>query len=252
MDKLFLISLALLFFQTLQAQKVKLENGKLYVDNENWGKLSEKYSSTGHNTLYFLGIDGKKWLSAQYQSVNMNDSIVKAYKITFYPQNRDVYYREGMELKKSLCHQLVKSGAITKTGTYDKGIDKFERNFGFEVPEQKSEPKSPDAKYKITLVERDRNAAVFVTNGQIKQDFKLIATYREETIVRNDSTLSQITFLDTKGIEIAKASFEHVNAETAILNIYKYKEPLIINLNKGNNDMKVEEIVRQLIYLKRM
>jgi len=105
---------------------------------------------------------------------------------------------------------------------------------------------------KVTLVDRDRNAAIFVMNGLIKQDFKLIATYREETISRNDSTLSQITFLDIKGIEIAKASFEHHNGETATLSINNYKEPLIINLNKGNNTMKVEEIVRQLIYLKRM
>jgi hypothetical protein len=242
----------IIFCQTLYAQKVKLEQGRLYVDNENWGKLNEKYSISGHNTLLFYGIDGKKWMEAQYLPNKINDTIVNAYKITFYPQNRIVFYKEGMEFKNTLCLQLVKSGAFTKSGTYDKGIDKFERNFALAMPEQKTTVKITNEKLKVTLVERDRNAAIFVVNGLIKQDFKLIATYREETISRNDSTLSQITFLDIKGIEIAKASFEHLNGETATLSINNYKEPLIINLNKGNQAMKIEEIVRQLIYLKRM
>ena len=83
------------------------------------------------------------------------------------------------------------------------------------------------------IVERDRNAPLFVSNGQIKQDFKLIGAYSETIISRNDSILIQVIFLDINDVEIAKAEFEKQNAETAILKIHQYKEILTINLNRG-------------------
>ena len=251
--KLFsILGLCLLFFDALWGQKMKLDNNKLYIDDEYCCNVTEKATKTGHNSIFINGLDGKKWMEAHYFSLYQNDSIIKAYKLTFYPQTRCVYYKEGMELKKTLCLQLVKSGAITKTGSYDKGIDKFEQNFGIKLPKPKETPKKPDGKYKTTLVERDRNAAIFVTNGLIKQDFKLIGTFKEAVLTKNDSAFIQITFLDIKGVEIAKASFEQKNAETAILNIYNLKEPITVNLNKGDSDMKVEEIVKQLIFLKEL
>jgi hypothetical protein len=251
MKFIFILIIATINLQLL-AQKIKLEQNKLFVNNEYWGSLSEKWSNSGHNSLTFNGVDGKKWMEANFVKIKTDDTTLSLYKISFYPQNRIVYYNEGMELKQSLCTQLVKSGAFTKTGTYDRGIDKFERNFGLDLNEQKYTVKIPNGKYKVTLVERDKNAVVFVTNGQIKQDFKLIGTYNKEIISRNDSIICQITFLDIKGVEIAKANFEDVNAETAILNIHNYKDTIIINLNKGNNNMKVEEIAKQLIYLGKM
>ena len=251
MRKYFLI-LALFMNAQIYAQKIKLEGNRLYVDTAYWGNLTEKWSKSGHSTLIFTGVDGKKWLEAQFESKKSGDSTIGLYKISFYPQNRIVYYKEGMELKNSLCAQLVKSGALTKTGTYDRGIDKFERNFGTIILEQKTNNNTPNANYKVSIVERDRNASLFVLNGQISQDFKLIGAYSETIISRNDSTLIQVIFLDINGAEIAKAEFEKQNAETAILKIHDYKETLIINLNRGNSDMKVQEIVRQLIYLKKI
>jgi hypothetical protein len=247
-----IVGLCLLFFDALWGQKMKLDNNKLYIDDEYCCNVTEKATKTGHNSIFINGLDGKKWMEAHYFSLYQNDSIIKAYKLTFYPQNRFVYYKEGMELKKTLCFQLVKSGAITKTGSYDKGIDKFEQNFGIKLPKLKETPKKPDGKYKTTLVERDRNAAIFVTNGLIKQDFKLIGTFKEAVLTKNDTAFIQITFMDIKGLEIAKASFEQKNADTAILYIYNLKEPMTVNLNKGDTDMKVEEIVKQLIFLKEL
>ncbi len=236
----------------LLAQKIKLEQNKLFVDNEYWGYLTDKWTKSGHSTLVFTGVDGKKWMEAQFETKKSGDSAIGLYKISFHPQNRHVYYKEGMELKNSLCAQLVKSGAFTKTGTYDRGIEKFERNFGIIIPEQKTSDKIPNANNKVSIVERDRKAPLFVSNGQISQDFKLIGTYKETIIARNDTNFIQIFILDVNDVEIAKAEFEKQNAETATLKIHQYKEILTINLNRGTSEMKIQEIVLQLIYLKKI
>ncbi len=166
----------------LLAQKIKLEQNKLFVDNEYWGYLTDKWTESGHSTLVFTGVDRKKWMEAQIVTKKSGDSAIGLYKISFYPQNSHVYYKEGMELKNSQCAQLVKSGAFTKTGTYDRGIEKFERNFGIIIPEQKTSDKISNANNKVSIVERDRKAPLFVSNVQISQDFKLIGTYKETII----------------------------------------------------------------------
>lgn len=155
----------------IYAQKIKLDGNRLYVDSEYWGYLTDKWTKSGHSTLVFTGVDGKKWMEAQFETKKSGDSAIGLYKISFYPQNSHVYYKEGMELKNSLCAQLVKSGAFTKTGTYDRGIEKFERNFGIIIPEQKTSDKISNANNKVSIIERDRKAPLFVSNGQISQDF---------------------------------------------------------------------------------
>ena len=130
----YFLILALFANAQIFAQKIKLEQNKLFVDNVHWGNLTEKWAKSGHNSLTFTGVDGKKWMEASYVKLTSGDTTLSLYKISFYPQNRDVYYKEGMELNNSLSAQLVKSGAITKTGTFDRGIDKFEQNFCIQLP----------------------------------------------------------------------------------------------------------------------
>ena len=247
----YILILALFTNVQIYAQKIKLDGNRLYVDSEYWGYLTEKWTKSGHSTFVFTGVDGKKWMEAQFEIKKSGDSTIGLYKISFYPQYRNVYYKEGMELKNSLCAQLVKSGAFTKTGTYDRGIEKFERNFGTIIQEKTSD-KIPNANYQVSIVERDRKAPLFVSNGQIIQDFKQIGTYKETIIARNDSNLIQVFIHDSNDVEIAKAEFEHQNAETAILKIHQNKEILTINLNRGTSEMKIQEIVLQLIYLKKI
>lgn len=244
-----LILLVLICNVQIFAQKIKLEKNNLLVDNENWGSLSEIRSKSGHNTLVFYGTDGKIWFEALYVSKKSDDTIVKLYQINFLPQNRIVYYKEGMELKKSLSIQLVKSGAITKTGTYDRGIDKFERNFGTVLSEITTTKIDHDKKIKKYIVERNKNAPIFLANGFIKQDFKIIGKYNEQILSNEDSSLVKVHFYNIQGIEIANANFYKTSAETAYLSINGLEEVLTINLNPGNNTLKIIEIIKQLIYL---
>jgi hypothetical protein len=67
-----IVGLCLLFFDALWGQKMKLDNNKLYIDDEYCCNVTEKATKTGHNLYLSMGLMAKNgWKHITLTSIKM-------------------------------------------------------------------------------------------------------------------------------------------------------------------------------------
>lgn len=199
------------------SQKTRIENNKVIVDGQHWCNITESRGSSKLKTLKFKGKDGAIWMQAIPKTVNIADSTLHLYQLNFIALNRIIYFKPGIGSIKTLASQLVVSRAFIKSGIYAPGIDKFEKNYAFPLPDNLQLSNGKNIKSQVTLVERNLDANIFVLNGKITQDFKLVASYISEKVIIENETYDLIKFTDIKGLQIAQAEISHTDKGTAFL-----------------------------------
>ncbi|XZF13597.1 hypothetical protein ACTHGU_17590 [Chitinophagaceae bacterium MMS25-I14] len=246
MKKLFFIFILFFISPAIFAQKVSIEKDVVSVEDV----PSFKIISTGNmaqQAFVVQNMDGDQLISFD-PAAEKNPNGTGRLDIHFTGMPNTAQCNMTMGFKKMMAKKIVALGVIKNGRLSEDGVARlcaaYEGNAATAVAGSNTVNTAND----YTIVVRNTSAPLFIMNGEIKQDYKLVGKYRI-----NDEMISNMPghivrfFQPENNTIIAQASYQNFSESCSLL-LYKNNRLVSIPLSKNTtDDMKIKEVTSYLI-----
>lgn len=257
------------------AQKVDIDKDDVVsVDGQPVFKIEGK-QGMAHTSLTVTNLDGDV-LAGIDDTEQKNENGTLLLSVNFTDRNQRAMFPITVGVKKVIAKKLVEMKVIENGQLTDMGVKRFcsrypaptmrivsynessyganqtdyskgyGNNYGTNRDKEITTITSNRTIYPI--VERNTSATTFVIGGSIRQDGKLIATYKTESLMVNNKPGTIVRFYTADGNAlIAEAKFENFGEDASLL-LNKNNSTVEIAIPKNQTTQnKTEEIARYLI-----
>ncbi len=247
MKKVSLLSIALMLLSIqLMAQKAQMKDGTLTIDGKDVGHVEIEKNALFKN--YFVrSLEDEDWLFFTMQ----NDGDNTYLQVNIVPEDEvHKLNLNGLNIKKLIASAIQKSGIITEDGLDLSKKKTFLSLLGTPVDESKSEDRIVVSgnEEEPFLIERDRNAHIYVTGNEVSQDHTTISNLQTSTTVNEGNIYQIVKVYNIHDELVAIAKYDNVGAETVELTTsrdHKIRKISVDNSISAKQDI-MEYLVKHL------
>lgn len=256
MKNLLLLLLSLtLCTNFVDAQKISIKKGFAYADDSVYCKVTGKTGFAGSMETSFsiTALDDTELI---FVNENTEEEI---YEFSFLSFNEKIKIAKivfGSSWKTNIVKELFKNKVIAGNKINETGKNNFILKFKKEeVKNNRNDMRNIDAENnfntnQLKLVDRDKEAEIFVFGNDIKQDFKLIGTFSSKTAINKNADIIRTYFIKLPGGErIAEFKMNEFKAEDNSLYIFRNDKTISVKgltgVIAGSDDIMIK--VAQLL-----
>lgn len=244
-----------------QSQSVKTKKGEVFIDNE----LYCLYEETSSNILFsknitIKSIDNTELFFVRREMVRIKEEDIRLYAVVINLENSDEFEIEEpmSNTLKFLVKNFYANKVIVDNSINEEGLNRFKLKFAGEF-KAKYEAEAARARGAMSdvvivnvgatddvLVERNRKAAIFITNKKIKQDLVEIGSYTMTSRVSDGKITNEYRIFDVNNRLIAMVEKEKFGTE---LQYVTMKDNHKHNLRTETNidEEVIKTVVKELV-----
>ena len=231
-----------------KAQKISIKKGIAYDGDSAYCKVSGKTGIMGttESSFSILGMDDTELIFVK-ENENSDD-----YEFIFINSSQKIKISKtefGSNWKVNIIKTLFKNKVIDGNKINDIGKNNFMLKYKKDEAENESSTtvNSNNSQTQLPLVDRNKEAIIFVNSNSIEQDFKKIGTFSSFTTI-NKNSISVRTYIIKlpTGEKVAEFKVEDFNAENNSLYIYKNDKTVSISDIFGGTVGQEMEIIKKV------
>ena len=249
MKKILIVTLLLGFFiNVVPAQKISIKKGIAYAGDSAYCKITGKSGIVvfSESSFSILGMDDTELIFVK------DNEALDVYEFSFLSANQKIKVAKtefGMDWKLNIVKTLFKNKVIDGNKINELGKKAFVLKYKTEEAENENQNVSANTNgsNQLPLVERNKDATLFVTNNTIEQDFKKIGTFSSNTNF-NKNSISIRTYIIKlpTGEKVAEFKAEDFNAENNSLYIYRNDKTVIVSGINGSTVGQEMEMIKKV------
>lgn len=233
---LFLPVLLWLACFSARAQGISLRQDGIYNNNMLYAKMEK----TAANASYSIKTPkGTEVLNARH------DDWTHSYIITFAESGQQVAMKDEKDFEQKLARGIVESNMLPG-GQYNPRSEAwFISKYAYgSVPavDKQDLPPVATGKQDYAIVERNHRMPYVGGDSYIKQDGKVIATYKVAEEKNNNKTIRKFTFYLPANTKVAEANLEQTKNAPCIVKTMKDNKEYSIGLKNDSNMLTAREI----------
>jgi hypothetical protein len=219
------------------SQEFKVKKDTAFVDGKPYCIVKDRSFGREYR---ILSLKGKELIFGKMETVGL----LAYFTLSFLDSGLQCEREAEMGFGKKLARELYERGALTLTAdTIDAiGLKKFlmthTRKFSEEAKSkaaQKEADTQTDAERpNIKLVERNREAALFVSSTLIEQDFKKLGTYTMKDDALPGGIQTTLKIVDMDGNPVAEVIFKGLNEKTGSVFTFADRRKHSFTSDKGH------------------
>jgi len=248
MKKISVVLFLLLIVMQCVAQKVKIKDNVATIDEVYYCKVDDSREGTS-----FRDSANEELIFAKLVVLSSVNPVIAYYTLTFFPSGEQIYM-EAYNSKKDFIKTFYENNVIVNEKVSSEGLAKMKLKYNENLAEkyqnlynQLQNQIVPSTTVNYTVVERNRNANIFIRDNNVEQDFKVIATYSYDSKATGGQIVSSYSFYSVNGVLVAQAQNTGINDNNFKLTTSKDNRTQTVTVTKIGDEQIAKELVTFLI-----